>query len=155
MIKTPEWTRGITEDRRERGDARKMDGYPVLQIVRCRLGTEMEMDSQGYPFPMATHSHSHLPHPANHAHFPRPHYPHPCGTPRDPFRLSASPFCAPFVHSLLIDTASWGKVKGCDTSLHQCVHSARCIFIAFNLRLKIVSWKLFLMIASMLERKQM
>ncbi|KAL6423356.1 hypothetical protein ACFW04_010164 [Cataglyphis niger] len=54
-----------------------MDGYPVLQIVRCRLGTEMEMDSQGYPFPM-THSHSHLPHPTNHAHFPRPHYPHPC-----------------------------------------------------------------------------
>nr|XP_012230955.1 PREDICTED: uncharacterized protein LOC105677130 [Linepithema humile] len=55
-----------------------MDGYPVLQIVRCRLETEMEMDSQGYPFPMAAHSHSHLPHPANHAHFPRPHYPHPC-----------------------------------------------------------------------------
>lgn len=44
----------------------------------------MEMDSQGYPFPMATHSHSHshLPHPASHAHFPRPHYPHPCGRPR-------------------------------------------------------------------------
>lgn len=60
-----------------------MDGNPVLQIVRCRLGTEMEMDNQGYPFPMAahSHSHSHLPHPPpSHAHFPRPHYPHPCGT---------------------------------------------------------------------------
>ncbi|KAL0122474.1 hypothetical protein PUN28_007301 [Cardiocondyla obscurior] len=55
-----------------------MDSYPVLQIVRCRLGTEMEMDNHGYPFPMAAHSHSHLPHPANHAHFPRSHYPHPC-----------------------------------------------------------------------------
>lgn len=101
VIKTQEWARGITEDCREltQSDARKMDGYPVLQIVRCRLGTEMEMDNQGYPFPMAAHSHSHLPHSANHAHFPRPHYPHPCGTPTDPFRLSAIPFCAPFVHS--------------------------------------------------------
>lgn len=61
-----------------------MDGNPVLQIVRCRLGTDMGMDSQGYPFPMAahSHSHSHLPHPASHAHFPRLHYPHPCGTPK-------------------------------------------------------------------------
>lgn len=63
---------------------RKMDGYPVLQIVRCRLGMEMEMDNQGYPFTMAAHSHSHLPHPANHAHLPRSHYPHPCGMPINP-----------------------------------------------------------------------
>ena len=61
----------------------EMDGYPVLQIVRCRLGGEMEMDSAGYPFTMGahSHSHSHLPHPGNHAHFPRSRYPHPCGTP--------------------------------------------------------------------------
>lgn len=75
---------GEASTQRAAWDRRKMDGYPVLQIVRCRLGTEMEMDNQGYPFTMAAHSHSHLPHPAHHAHFPRSHYPHPCGMPINP-----------------------------------------------------------------------
>jgi len=96
-----------------------MDGYPVLQIVRCRLGTEMEMDNHGYPFPMATHSH--LPHPAaNYGHFPRPHYPHPCGTllVATPVALSFLPralLCALVAASLLIDTLVVCKVnvKGC------------------------------------------
>lgn len=76
-----------------------MDGFPVLQIVRCRLGTDIEMNRPGYSLTMAAtaaaaaaHSHSHLPvhhHSAaalavnNHAHFTRTHYPHPCGTRSD------------------------------------------------------------------------
>ncbi|XP_043287628.1 uncharacterized protein [Venturia canescens] len=47
-----------------------MDGYPVLQIVRCQFGSDVAAvnlpASSGYPF--GPHSHSHLTHPLSHAH---------------------------------------------------------------------------------------
>ncbi|CAG5095924.1 Protein of unknown function [Cotesia congregata] len=56
-------------------------GYPVLQIVRCRLGPEAPMEGTiGYPFTMAPHSHSHLPRTGYNTHLSRNQYRHPCGT---------------------------------------------------------------------------
>ncbi|KAH0554156.1 hypothetical protein KQX54_008009 [Cotesia glomerata] len=58
-----------------------MDSYPVLQIVRCRLGPETPMEGTiGYPFTMAPHSHSHLPRTGYNTHLSRNQYRHPCGT---------------------------------------------------------------------------
>lgn len=58
-----------------------MDSYPVLQIVRCRLGPEAPMEGTiGYPFTMAPHSHSHLPRTGYNTHLSRNQYRHPCGT---------------------------------------------------------------------------
>lgn len=66
-----------------RSSCKVMDGYPVLQIVRCRLGPDSPMEgTMGYPFAMATHSHSHMStRNGNHPHhLTRNHYGHPCGT---------------------------------------------------------------------------
>ncbi|CAD6222504.1 GSCOCG00000997001-RA-CDS [Cotesia congregata] len=65
-----------------RCDATPYDrNYPVLQIVRCRLGPEAPMEGTiGYPFTMAPHSHSHLPRTGYNTHLSRNQYRHPCGT---------------------------------------------------------------------------
>ncbi|KAK0162458.1 hypothetical protein PV327_006233 [Microctonus hyperodae] len=72
----------ITSSRLTSSSCKIMDGYPVLQIVRCRLGPDAPATEgpMGYPFAMAAHSHSHLAHNGNYNHFTRNNYRHPCGT---------------------------------------------------------------------------
>ena len=63
----------------------KMDGYPVLQIVRCQFGGDVGGVGGGgnveYPFG-SVGTHSHLSYPANHAHLAAYRYTpsHPYGT---------------------------------------------------------------------------